>query len=169
MKRFLAICLCSVLALSLTACGPEKSPDPAETKPAVETADPVEPSEKSELVTVTYYHGDEDMAHVVPETAEIPECTPQALMDLLVEKGVLTETVTVNTFSDEKGELRLDLSGSFATQMQSTGSAGETMMMASVVNTFLTTFDATSLLLTVDGEPLTTGHMIYDEALTFYQ
>ena len=53
--------------------------------------------------------------------------------------------------------------------MQGSGTAGEYLTMGSVVNTFLTAFDAETMTLTVNGKPLETGHDIYDYDLGFYE
>ena len=48
------------------------------------------------------------------------------------------------------------------------GTSGEYVIMGSVVNTLLSAYDADSVLITVNGEVLETGHSIYDQPLTFY-
>jgi len=42
-------------------------------------------------------------------------------------------------------------------------------MMGSLTNTVLDAYDADSLVLTVDGEVLETGHSIYDFELSFHE
>ena len=49
------------------------------------------------------------------------------------------------------------------------GTAGEYLLLGSVVNTFLDNLDGESILITVDGETLESGHEIYDRELTFYE
>ena len=47
--------------------------------------------------------------------------------------------------------------------------SGEYVILGSVVNTFLTAYDADAIIITVDGEVLETGHSVYDQPLTLYQ
>ena len=43
------------------------------------------------------------------------------------------------------------------------------MIMGSVVNTYLSAYDAESVFITVNGEILETGHMIYDFPITYME
>jgi len=65
--------------------------------------------------------------------------------------------------------LNIDFNRSFADLICSMGTAGELMITGSVVNTFLSAFQAESVYFTVDGEILESGHVIYDFPLTFVE
>ena len=56
----------------------------------------------------------------------------------------------------------IDLNSAFRDQLNSSGSTGEHMLMGCVVNTFLSAYEAQQLYITVAGETLETGHVIYD-------
>lgn len=152
MKKYIALLLTALLALSLAACG-GSTDTPAEPQP----------------VTVMYYHGDETAEHIIPTEATVTEITPVNLMNLLIEKGVLAAGAAVNTLSLENGQLVVDVNSEFATQLQGMGSTGEYMMLGSFVNTFLSAYQAESMMLTSGGEALSTGHNIYDLPLTFFE
>ncbi|MGN1031153.1 MAG: GerMN domain-containing protein, partial [Butyricicoccaceae bacterium] len=108
-------------------------------------------------------------------TAEFNETdveTPQLLIDLLIENGALPEGCTVNSFDMTKSippQLRLDLNSVYGEAVSRSGTAGEAMYLGSVVNTFLTYYDAEKIVFTVDGQPLETGHNVYDEPLGFFR
>lgn len=150
---------------------PEAEPEAA-AEPEPETESPAEPEAEPEpeQVTVTMYQGDENCEHLISEEAQIPALTPQALADLLYSRGVLSGRVTVNDFyQEENGDLRLDLSGEFSNMLNGSGTAGEYILLGSLVNTFLDAYEAEEILITVDGETLESGHAVYDQPLTFFE
>ena len=145
---------------------PSAAPEAEETPEVPET--PEAPAISA--ISVTYYHGDESAEKLVSEAGEIPELSAQALMDLLYEKEVLSSPVTVNSFSvDNNNIIQLDVSSNFSELVNSMGTAGETIIIGSLVNTFLDAFEADGLYIKVDGEDLATGHNIYDFVLTFIE
>lgn len=121
---------------------------------------------------------------------ETVQATPQGLVDALIAHKALPEGVTVNDFrmendgtetTDGEGDdasvsytpgdshIFLDLSQSFADAAGSTGTAGETMLLGSLVNTMLTYYSAVDLTLTIDGAVLETGHNVYDTPFTLFE
>ncbi|MGM9593352.1 MAG: GerMN domain-containing protein [Candidatus Onthomonas sp.] len=152
---------------------PEAEPEAAaELEPEAESpVEPeTEPEPESEQVTVTMYQGDENCEYLVSEEVQIPALTPQALADLLYSRGVLSGRVAVNEFAkDEQGVLSLDLSGEFSNMLNGSGTAGEYILLGSLVNTFLDAYEAEKILITVDGECLESGHAVYDQPLTFFE
>lgn len=146
---FIALCLC------LGAC----SALPAEPAP--------EPT--PEPVGINIYHADDNFEKLVCEQVEISELSPENIMAALYEQGALSEPVSVNCFlMDKTGVIRLDLGAYFGTIMNSTGTSGEFFIMGALVNTFLDAYDASGLMLQVDGKTLETGHSIYDWTMGFY-
>lgn len=94
------------------------------------------------------------------------ERQPQELIDALTEQQALPQGVEVLSFAMEGQKLRLDLNADYGEAVRSMGTAGEQMLLGSVVLTFLQAYEAQSLTLTVEGETLETGHNIYDYPLT---
>ena len=127
-----------------------------------------------------------DTADGFDTVEETVEASPQGIVDALIAHGVLPEGVAVDAFetmsdgvetqegdvvSYEVGELSitLDLSEEFLSAVTGTGTAGETMVMGSLVNTMLTAYNAQTLTLTCGGEAVETGHAVYDEPMTFFE
>ncbi len=121
---------------------------------------------------VTLFVPNDDATSFVEQSASLSGDSAQAVVDALCEAGALPEGVEVLSCSLEgKGQdarLSLDLSAAFSEAMQTAGSAGEAMTLGSLANTMLVYYDAQTLSLTCEGEPLATGHNIYDEPLVFY-
>lgn len=177
MKKTIAIILAILMISALCACGAAQEAQPsaaAETpagSPAETAAGTAEPaSSPAETVTVTLYHGDDMAEHLVAQECTLKELSPEAILAELYKMGVFSEEVACGSFSRSDGSiLSLDLSESFGKMAGSTGTAGELMLMGSLVNSFLSAYGADGLNLTVDGSPLETGHNIYDYTLIFYE
>lgn len=190
MKKLTALLMAVIMTLSFAACGTEPKAEsnvtdngttpapvpeiseevPSAAPEAEETPEVPEAPESPAIsaITVTYYRGDESAEKLVSEAGEIPELSAQALMDLLYEKEVLSSPVTVNSFTvDNNNIIQLDVSSNFSELVNSMGTAGETIIIGSLVNTLLDAFEADGLYIKVDGEDLATGHNIYDFVLTF--
>ena len=148
-----------------------------------ETSEPDIAVEDELTVTLYLPNDNADGFDTVEETVE---ASPQGIVDALIAHGVLPEGVTVDAFetmsdgvetqegdvvSYEVGELSitLDLSEEFLSAVTGTGTAGETMVMGSLVNTMLTAYNAQTLTLTCGGEAVETGHAVYDEPMTFFE
>lgn len=187
MKKFFVFILTAVMLFSLAACGegdetvieatlgeegervvevvPDEAPEEVPKEPHEEA-----PEAETAMVSAVYYHGDDTAEHIVEEAAELPErYEPQDVIDLLIEKGVLAEGIKVNSYNvDSSGLMEIDFSKEFAENLQGMGTAGETIIIGSTVNTLITNFNLKSVLMTVDGESVETGHNIYKYALEFY-
>lgn len=94
------------------------------------------------------------------------------LVELLEEYQMVPIGTKVNSFAivrdNTKGIGYLDLSSEYENALNQTGTAGETMYIFSVVNTMIANFQLDEIVLTVEGEIISTGHSIYDTSLTFY-
>ena len=192
MKKILSVILCLALILSLCACGkktpppttpvpddveapvlpvPEDSPEPVpETSAEPESAPEVSEEPSAPALSVTLYKGDDNAEFVIPVECEIAEQSPQAIADKLVELGVFSAPVTANSFTvDNSNVIHLDMGQDFAAQIFSSGTAGEPIMVGSLVNSFISVFEADAVLITVEGSTFESGHAIYDYALSFFE
>lgn len=134
---------------------------------------------------ITLYLPD-DNAESFDEVTETVAATPQGIVDALIVHGALPEGTVVNDFQlDTNGaetqegdmvsytpgdlcSIAIDLSSAFSEAASSTGTAGETMLLGSLVNTLLKAYDADTVSITCDGSILETGHNVYDEPLAFF-
>lgn len=163
-----------ILALTLLSalCACDKAAAPAERTPPPHTA-AVQP-ETPLAAEVTLFLPNATADGSVEKTVELEAAagdtgiSAPALVDALIAHGALPEGVAVNRFAVERGIARLDLNAAFAEAVRAAGTNGETMYLASVVNTFLSNYDCDALALTIEGEALETGHRLYDQPLTMY-
>lgn len=112
---------------------------------------------------------DSNAEHWEVTVVQVPKIAPGIMIEQLRLAGVLNDDVRFNRFTLEDGAASLDFNAAFSQQVNSMGTAGEIMILGSVVNTFLTAFDIESLTITVDGEVLETGHNIYDIPFGFFE
>ena len=174
---------------------PPATEDTAEDTTAGDTADTTEDTTETEEVPdiavaetmeITLYLPD-DQAESFEEVTETVDAQPQGVVDALIAHGALPEGVKVNSFSmtdngteTQEGDtvsytagdtlhIDLDLSQEFADAASSTGTAGEQLLLGSLVNTMLKAYNADEITITCDGAPLETGHNVYDQPLTFFE
>ena len=159
--RFFCLALCCLL---LTGCAgvPASSAVLTTESPTILETSPVE--------TVTLFLPNENVDGFLKTTVEVPQITEAVLVEQLIAVGVLTEGIQINTLSYDAGakHLKADFNDSFRLLLQTMGTSGEYMIIGSVVNTFLSAFDADTISVTVDGNVLETGHCVYDQPLSFY-
>ena len=192
MKKILSLLFCLALVFSLCACGeetpppttpvpdqveapvlpvPEDSPEPVpETSAEPESAPEVSEEPSAPALSVTLYKGDDNAEFVIPVECEIAEQSPQAIADKLVELGVFSAPVTANSFTvDNSNVIHLDMGQDFAAQIFSSGTAGEHIIVGSLVNSFISVYEADAVLITVEGSTFESGHAVYDYALSFFE
>lgn len=168
MKKALTLLIALALVFSLCACGQKAASD--ETVVVAVESTPAPFGVESTPVPVTLYQGDDNAEKLVQVPCELDELTAQAVLDKLLELGVLSEAVTVNSFSvNEQNIAVLDLGRSFQEQVSRMGTAGEYIMVGSLVNSIISAFGADGVALTIDGSSLETGHEIYDYTLGFFE
>lgn len=187
MKKLLSILLCCLL---LTACGqnhatptdaptePPTTAAPAETPTRVPTDEPSEipteaPTEAPEPteaapVRFTIYTPNENADGFYDTVILIDTLTAQNVADELIKENALNADVAVNFARMDGAQLMLDFNSAFRDQLLTYGTAGERMMIGSVVNTFLSAYGAETVFLTVDGGILESGHVVYDFPLEFF-
>lgn len=170
MKKSIAMILCCLL---LTGCEKVSTGGTVPTRVAtapvetIETTAPVETTAPG--YTLALYAPNEDATGFVYSTWELSELSPSTLCDAFIEVGVLQEGVAFNSLQVEGSQVLLDVNAAFGQLIGSYGTAGEYMIMGSVVNTLLSAYNAETVLITMDGQILESGHAIYDFPLGFFE
>ncbi len=142
---------------------PDSSADtPDKTdEPAVQPENPNPTGTES----VTIYVPDEQGETLTPTGADAKDDSDQSLVDALIAAGSLPEGVKVQSSSLVNGTLTLDMNAAYGEAIRASGTAGETLKIYALVNTFAQARGATAVLITVDGKVLESGHEVYDYAL----
>lgn len=170
MKKIISLMLCCLIFSGCTV-GTSETTVPQGTIPNMETVET--PSENGmeltpEIMRFTVYRPNENFDGFI---ATEVEGKALALPDELVKAGVLTEDVQINfiKWDSDNTTVTADLNSAFRDLMNRQGTTGEYMIMGCVVNTFLSAYEAEQIRITVDGEILETGHVIYDHPMGFFE
>ena len=105
----------------------------------------------------------------ITEDITVSEITPEDILSQLQRRGIIDTDAIIQEFHIENNVLNMDFNDVFAQQLCSTGTAGEMMIVGSIVNTFLNAYQAEKIYFTVNGGVLESGHVIYDFPLTYME
>ena len=168
MKKLLTILLCCLL---LTACAQTQTvPAASNTEPPVTNAPTQTPTDvptEAAIQSFTLYYGDENAENFLSEEVQVAQINETVVMEHLIAAGVLPEGAAVNSLTMDGAQLNIDLNEAFRNCLFTMGTAGEHILIGSVVNTFLSAYKAECVMLTVDGEILESGHAVYDFPIEF--
>ena len=175
-KRLLILGVVSALALSVTACGGETLTEYQKNNTAEVSANAGETEQLQEdtakdaqKVSVCIYYSNADASGFESKEIEIDSLSPDNLIGELALVNVVSYDTKVLDFSKSGKNLTLDLSGDFSNYINMMGTAGEYIVMGSLVNTFLDAYDADDILITSNGKALETSHAIYDKPLLRFE
>ena len=140
--------------------------------PEVTTAAGVEATDSAEKEEdgISIYHGDDNAEYIIEDKIPKQEVTPELLIKELAKRGILEENTSVNSLNIEKSQQNgTSLQVDFQDELYRQGTAGEFIMMGSVVDTFLKAYEADTMTITVNGNTLESGHCIYEGDMKFYE
>ena len=171
MRKIALLALCCIF---LTGCGGQASPEASAPETAVSETDTAETAvsdTSAKAAVLTVYSSDETGESFVTTDVEVTAVNESTIVEQLILAGVLTESVAVNSLESDDGQSQLhaDFNSAFSDYLLTMGTTGEYMLLGSVVNTFLTAYSAETILITVDGQPLETGHNLYDQPLSLFE
>jgi len=112
--------------------------------------------------TIWLYYGDENAEHLLATLYPIVDFSEYSVLGALRMAGHFDGSVELLSFTKSGGDITLDFNEAFAQRIRSTGTAGEHILMGSLVNTYLDAFNAASVTVTVEGGIWESGHVIYD-------
>ena len=171
MKKLMLVLLCGLL-LSGCVFSTTLPDEQLIQKPTEITTEPpsAETPTFSQPVQVTLFYGNEQADGFETTNIFMDQLSAQLIVEKLIEYGVLDEAVTLRSLERKDNTLHLDFNQEFLDHLNTMGTAGERMMIGSVVNTFLTAYpEAESVSITANGEIMESGHVIYDFELTFFE
>lgn len=122
-------------------------------------------------MNIRIYCGNDNADGFDVHTYDVSNFNSATLIEKLIEVNVLSHDVALLSEEYDGRCLHLDFNDEFRNLINSMGTAGEYMIIGSVVNTFLGNYNdlADSIFITVNGEIFESGHVIYDSELTYYK
>lgn len=180
MKKIAILLLCVLLLTGCKAQGsaqgstteppttPAAEPQATTQTPATEPQATEPQTTASPEQTVTLYVPNEDASGFDQKQVQVSSLSEGSILEALIQEGVLASDVQIISFRQEGDQLYLDMNGAFGTQLRSMGTAGEVAILGSLVNTFLTAYNASSVTVTENGQLLESGHAIYDAPLEMF-
>lgn len=143
---------------------PVEPETPDDTQKEEKPVQPENPNPSGGDAAVVYVP-DEQGETLTPVGADVADDSDQALVDALIAAGSLPEGAAVQSSSTTDGVLTLDMNTVYGDAVRSSGTTGESLLIYSLVNTFVQARGVSSVIITVDGAPLESGHEIYDYPL----
>lgn len=165
MKKFTMFFAGVMLILSLAACTPtpvkqaETAPEPQVEGSTGGASDKVPDPNVEPMEIISVYSSNEEATGLNQAMDAVDELTAQALVDKLIEYGVLEEGTEVLNFNTAEGVGTLDLS-----KVPTSGTAGETLMLTAIGNTFTENFSLDKLKLLVNGKNYSGGHIEHSDS-----
>lgn len=146
--------------------GSQDTPEETENLPG-EEPQPEESAVQGEEAVI--YYGKSVSTDLQQETVEVEAITPDELVNALARHNIVSLDTRVLSF--EQGEqdgasiLYLDFSKALGEYLRTMSGEAESIIVSSVINTFLENYDADAVCLTVEGKPLVTSNADYSENL----
>lgn len=130
-------------------------------------------SNEDKSVEIKVYVSNDDATAFVSDSVKIDELTPENIVNILVQKSVLSSDVQVLKCDKQKVDgvesLEIDFNEAFGAYVCSMGTTGEYYTIGSIVNTFLDAFDCEQIKITVEGNTLETGHAEYPRYMNRFE
>ena len=191
MKKLFALLLCSLI---LSGCGitptesgkptqpvdiPETNTEQMETVPSAtevvnETeSDSTSVTEAMSVIRYIVYSPNSNangfyqnvMEWQIPYVADYQP----TILDAWIELDVLTDDIQILSMVQKENHITIDFNHAFKDLVCTMGTSGERMIIGSVVNTLIANYDVETVSITVEGEILESGHVIYDFPMGFFE
>lgn len=147
----------------------EPTAEPTDEPTAEPTDEPTQAATTAPVLAYTLYLPDENAEGFDEKEIQTGLINADTVLAELQAAGVLPEGVLINAFGADGNQLNIDFNQAFADLVCSMGTSGERMIIGSVVNTYMSAFQAESVYFTIDGEILESGHVVYDFPITFVE
>ena len=152
MKKFIVFLMSAMIMMSLAACTPTQpkmettAPDPQVMASTGGASDKVPDPNAEPMEVISVYSQNDDGTGLNQAMDAVSELTAEAMVDKLIEYGVLEEGTTVLKFDKKDGTATLDIS-----KVPDKGSDGDILMLTAIGNTFIENFELDNLKLLVNG------------------
>lgn len=154
---------------------PDSEDNDSETETQEDAAGETKNSESEDAeedikqVELVLYYSNGTFDSLDSETVEAEEMTAEMIISSLSRHNIVSLDTKVLSFKEEEivgGKvLHLDLSKAIDEYLRTMTKEAESIIIASITDTFLENYKADFIYITVEGEPLSTPYAVYDGAL----
>lgn len=148
---------------------PNTGTEEADTSAEEQTAVSDNTVTDTEQVELVLYYSNGTFDSLDSDIVEADEMTAETIISALSRHNIVSIDTKVLSFEEEEivggSILYLDLSGAIDEYLRTMTKEAESIIIASITDTFLENYGADFIYITVEGEPLTTPYAVYDEAL----
>ena len=163
MKKWLLLLLALALLIAIPSCINAREESDISDLSFSEGSDISD--QVSEEKTAVFYYPDNAAEGLIKVTS-VFDGTIEGLIAGLAGLGGIAQGTTVISFEIDEDTAYIDLSERFCDSL--IGSAIEYLTIASLVNTVIDYCGAESVMLTIEGECLDTGHNLYDCPMCYF-
>jgi hypothetical protein len=122
-----------------------------------------------DTVELVLYYSNGRFDSLDSEKVEAEQLTPDSLISMLSMHNIVSLDTKVLSFEEEEmvggSILHLDLSHEIEDYLCTMTREAESIIIASVTDTFLENYGADAIYITVEGEPLSTPYTVYEDSL----
>lgn len=167
MKKINLLLLCCLLLAGCTGAPTETTAPPDTTTVPETTEQTFEPTEVSLPLNIFVPDENAESFNTIPTTIDVLDA--KLILEMLITNSMLNEGISLNSAELVDTQLNLDFNQAFLDQLLTYGTTGERMMIGCVVNTYLSIYDAETVYITVNGEIMESGHVVYDFPMEFFE
>ena len=100
---------------------------------------------------------------MIEEVVINEKMTEELLWNLWKDKNIIKKECEINSFTQEGTLLKMDVNEAFGMQLRLLGTSGESVLLNSVVNTYLDAYQCEKISITENGGILYSEHAAYAE------
>lgn len=151
---------------------PEKKPvQSEEEKDPIkdEEHDDLEDDDREEEQKLEVYYIDELTGEISEKDEVITGELSEAIVSKLKEAAVLSRECEIEVISVNESEEKMEIAvnSGFGEYIRSMGTSGESLVLECVVRTYSEAYDCDGVKITENGNPLETGHAVFDGYISY--
>ena len=118
---------------------------------------------------VSIFVPDEYFENLNEQEMTIIDLDEQSIIKELINVGVLPDFVKVNNVKIDNNSVYIDFNQDFTGFLVTMGAAGESMIIKSLVNSYIKTYDVKNVVITVNQQKLETPYTTYKDPITYME